>query len=88
MSAEYNESVPAQRQAGLRIGWGMMFFQIHKNGMAVDGCSYPTLAEAAAALEKAADGGEVTEVDGSDQIQRRYTMEECRSAARAFRSKA
>ena len=61
-----------------------MFFQIHKNGSAVDGCSYSTLEEAAAVLVKAAQGGEVTEVDASDQIIRRYTLEECRSAARKF----
>jgi hypothetical protein len=57
-----------------------MCFQIHKNGAAVDGVSYATLLEASAALEKAGQGGEVTEVDGLDQIVRRYTAEECRSA--------
>jgi hypothetical protein len=56
------------------------FFQIHKNGAAVDGVSYATLAEASAALEKAAQGGEVTAVDGLDQIVRRYTADECRTA--------
>jgi hypothetical protein len=60
-------------------------FQIHKNGSAVDGISYPSLREAAAALEKAAQGGEVTAVDGLDQIVRRYTPDECR-AARKFRN--
>jgi hypothetical protein len=55
-------------------------FQIHKNGSAVDGVSYPSLKEAAAALEKAAQGGEVTAVDGQDQIVRRYTLDECRTA--------
>jgi hypothetical protein len=39
-------------------------FQIHKNGIAVDGVSYASLEEASAALEKAAQGGEVTAVDG------------------------
>lgn len=61
-----------------------MCFQIHKNGSAVDGISYPTLVEASVALEKAAQGGEVTEVDGLDQIVRRYTADECRRA-RNFR---
>ena len=57
-----------------------MSFQIHKNGSAVDGVTYPTLEEAAAALEKAAQGGEVTQVDRLDQIVRRYTSDECRNA--------
>jgi hypothetical protein len=65
-----------------------MFFQIHKNGMAVDGCSYPSLEEASKVLEKAAEGGEVTQVDASDKIIRRYTPEECRLAARKFRTNA
>ena len=56
-------------------------FQIHKNGSAVDGVSYATLEEASAALEKAAQGGEVTAVDGLDQIVRRYTSDECRTAS-------
>ena len=55
-------------------------FQIHKNGSAVDGISYSSLEEAAAALEKAAQGGEVTAVNGLDQIVRRYTADECRTA--------
>ena len=55
-------------------------FQIHKNGAPVDGVSYPTLAAASFALEKAAQGGEVTAVDGLDQIIRRYTADECRNA--------
>jgi hypothetical protein len=63
-----------------------MAFQIHKNGSAVDGVSYPNLEEAAAALEKAGQGGEVTAVDGMDQIVRRYTADECR-AARSARNK-
>jgi hypothetical protein len=58
-----------------------MFFQIHKNGSAIDGVSYTSLEEASAALDKAAQGGEVTAVDGLDQIIRRYTSEECRAAA-------
>jgi hypothetical protein len=62
-----------------------MFFQIHKDGQAVDGGSYPTLEEASAVLEKAERGGEVTEVDASDKVIRRYTLQECRSAARRFR---
>ncbi len=57
-----------------------MSFQIHKNGGAVDGVSYPSLEEAAAALEKAAQGGEVTQVDRLDQVVRRYTLDECRNA--------
>jgi hypothetical protein len=61
-----------------------MCFQIHKNGAPVDGVSYRTLAEASVALEKAAQGGEVTAVDGLDQIIRRYTADECRNA-RNFR---
>jgi hypothetical protein len=56
-----------------------MCFQIHKNGAAVDGVSYPTLVEASVALERAAQGGEVTAVDGLDQIVRRYTVDECRN---------
>lgn len=56
------------------------FFQIHKNGSAVDGVSYPTLLEAATALEKAGRGGEVTAVNENDQIVRRYTADECRAA--------
>jgi hypothetical protein len=55
-------------------------FQIHKNGSAVDGVSYPSLEEASAALAKAAQGGEVTAVNGLDQIVRRYTADECRTA--------
>ena len=55
-------------------------FQIHKNGGPVDGVSYATLVEASAALEKAGQGGEVTAVNGLDQIVRRYTAEECRNA--------
>lgn len=58
----------------------LMSFQIHKNGSAVDGVSYATLREASAALEKAARGGEVTQVDSLDQVVRRYTLEECRNA--------
>jgi hypothetical protein len=57
-----------------------MSFQIHKNGSAVDGVSYRSLEEASAALEKAAQGGEVTQVDTRDQVVRRYTLEECRNA--------
>ena len=60
------------------------YFQIHKNGVPVDGVSYATLIEASAALEKAAQGGEVTAVNGLDQIVRRYTTDECRKA-RNFR---
>jgi hypothetical protein len=63
------------------------FFQIHKNGSAVDGVSYLNLEEASIALEKAAQGGEVTAVNGFDQIVRRYTSDECRTA-RTFRNKA
>jgi hypothetical protein len=62
-----------------------MFFQIHRDGQAVDGSSYPSLEEASAVLEQAAHGGEVTEVDASDRIVRRYTLQECRQAARKFR---
>jgi len=62
-----------------------MFFQIHKDGQAVDGGSYPSLEEACAVVEKAEQGGEVTEVDASDRIVRRYTPQECRTAARKFR---
>ena len=63
-----------------------MFFQIHRDGHAVDGKSYPTLEEASAALEKSERGGEVAEVGPSDKIVRRFTLQECRSAARKFRS--
>jgi hypothetical protein len=62
-------------------------FQIHKNGGAVDGVNYPSLEAAAAALEKAAQGGEVTAVNGQDEIVRRYTLNECR-AARSIRDRA
>jgi hypothetical protein len=61
-----------------------LFFQIHKDGSAVDGVSYTTLGQASAALEKAAQGGEVTAVNGFDQIVRRYTSEECRAARNAW----
>jgi hypothetical protein len=54
-------------------------FQIHKNGCAVDGASYATLEDAFTALAKAAQGGEVTAVNGLDQIVRRYTLAECRA---------
>jgi len=57
-----------------------VFFQIHRNGSAVDGVSYATLEEAAAALEKTARGGEVAAVNRLDQIVRRYTSDECRAA--------
>ena len=62
----------------------LMSFQIHKNGSAVDGVSYPSLKEASAALEKAAQGGEVTQVNGLDQVVRRYTLEECRNARNSW----
>lgn len=65
-----------------------MFFQIHKDGQAIDGTSYPSLEEACAALEKAERGGEIAEVDTLDKIVRRYTPQECRSAARKFRHEA
>ena len=61
-----------------------MFFQIHKDGRAVDGCSYSTLEEASSTLIKAEEGGHVAEVDGSDRIIRNYTFQECRKAARSF----
>ena len=62
-----------------------MFFQIHRDGQAVDGSSYATLGEASAALEKTDQGGQVAEVDTSDKIVRRYTLQECRKAVRNFR---
>jgi hypothetical protein len=62
----------------------LMSFQIHKNGSAVDGVSYPSLEEASAALEKAAQGGEVTQVDRLDQVVRRYTSDECRTARNSW----
>jgi hypothetical protein len=61
-------------------GQNVTFFQIHKNGCAVDGASYTSLEEACVALQRAAQGGEVTAVNGLDQIVRRYTSEECRAA--------
>jgi len=61
-----------------------MSFQIHKNGSAVDGVSYPSLEAAATALEKTAQGGEVTQVDGFDRIVRRYTSDECRAARNSW----
>jgi len=65
-----------------------VFFQIRKDGNVVDGASYSSLEEASAELQKSAHGGEVTQVDGLDQIVRRYTPAECRSAARNFLNKA
>jgi len=62
-----------------------VFFQIHKNGQAVDGRSYLSLEQAFAVLQEAEQGGEVTEVDAFDRILRRYTLVECRTAARKFR---
>jgi hypothetical protein len=47
--------------------------------------SYRSLGEASSALAGTAQGGEVTEVDASDRIVRRYTVEECRRAARDLR---
>ncbi len=64
-----------------------MFFQIHRDGHAVDGSSYSTLEEACAALEKSEHGGQVAEVDASDKVVRRYTVQECRDAARRFQRK-
>jgi hypothetical protein len=64
-----------------------MFFQIHKDGMAVDGKSYRSLGEASKVLQEGGRGGEVTEVDASDRTIRRYTSEECRRAATDFRAK-
>jgi hypothetical protein len=64
---------------------GLTFFQIHRDGNAVEGNSYSSLEEASAALEQAGHGGEVNEVDASDRITRRYTLEESRAAARKFR---
>jgi ATP-dependent Clp protease adapter protein ClpS len=61
-----------------------LMFQIHKNGSAVDGISYASLEEAAAALAKAAQGGEVTQVDRLDQVVRRYTVDECRNARNSY----
>jgi hypothetical protein len=66
----------------------MMFFQIHRDGQAVDGTSYPTLEEASAALHKAEQGGQVAEVDEWDKIIRRYTLQECRTATRNSRQPA
>lgn len=62
-----------------------MFFQIHKDGNAVDGKCYRSLGEASSVLEVTAQGGEVTEVDAEDRIVRRYTIEECRQAVLALR---
>ena len=59
-----------------------VFFQIHKDGHAVDGRSFGSLPEACVFLEKAAQGGEVTEVDAFDRILRRYTLTECRTIVR------
>ena len=62
-----------------------MFFQIHKDGQAVDGSSYRSLEEASAALEKTEQGGQIAQIDDSDTIVRRFTLQECRMAARKFR---
>jgi hypothetical protein len=64
------------------------FFQIHRNGQALEGGSYPSLEEASAALEKSAQSGEVTEVSALDKVLRRYTLEECRVAASKRRPKS
>jgi hypothetical protein len=64
-----------------------MFFQIHRDGQAVDGSSYSSLEEACAALEKSEHGGQVAEVDASDKIVRRYTVQECRDGAKRFHRK-
>jgi hypothetical protein len=61
-----------------------MFFQIHKDGSAVDGKCYGSLGQASAVLVRTARGGEVTE-DACDRIVRRYTIEECRQAVLALR---
>jgi hypothetical protein len=63
-----------------------MFFQIHKDGVAVDGKSYHSLGEASIVLQEAGQGGEVTEVDASDRTIRRYTAEECRRSVIDFRN--
>ena len=63
---------------------GPRVFQIHKDGRAVDGCSYSTLEEASSIGIKAEEGGHVAEVDGSDKIIRSYTLQDCRKAARSF----
>jgi hypothetical protein len=65
-----------------------MFFQIHKDGLPVDGGSYATLEQASAALEKAEQGGQVVEVETSDRVVRRYTLQESRKAAARFRKEA
>jgi hypothetical protein len=62
-----------------------MFFQIHRDGQAIDGRSYSSLEEASDALEKAEQGGQVAQVDASDTIVRRFTLQECRRAALRFR---
>ncbi len=62
-----------------------MFFQIHKDGQAVDGGCYPTLAEASMVLEQMEQGGQIAEVDSSDRVVRRYTLQESRTAARKHR---
>ena len=54
-----------------------MFFQIHKDGQAVDGSSYPSLEQAAADLEKSEQGGQVAEVDAWD---RSYAATRCTNA--------
>lgn len=64
-----------------------MFFQIHKDGQAVDGRSYLSLEEASTALDKAERGGQVAEVDATDKVIRRYTLQECRTATRKSRHK-
>jgi hypothetical protein len=62
-----------------------MFFQIHKDGLPVDGGSYLNVEEAFAALESTAKGGEVVEVDARDRIVHRYTLKECRLTTRRIR---
>jgi hypothetical protein len=62
-----------------------MFFQIHKDGQPVDGGSYSSLEEASVALERNEQGGQVAEVDASDKVVRRYTLQECRAATRKVR---
>jgi hypothetical protein len=62
-----------------------MFFQIHKDGRAVDGGSYPSLEEASSAWERPEQGGRAAEVAVSDKIVRRYTPHVRRAPTRKVR---
>jgi hypothetical protein len=63
----------------------LRYFQVHKDGKNVSGeATYPSLEQAALALRDAPAGSEEVEIDGANEVIRRYTREECATAANAF----